>query len=94
MEICVFIAAFIMGALVAGFTSVLYLWEKFMSHGGILAIDERTRKMRFFINEEDVNSLEEQRYVILKVSNYDLSVNRLPDTEPLFLGKEGGKNEG
>ncbi len=93
MNIFVFFAGLLIGALAAGLACALTLWEKFMDHGGTLALDEDGRNYKIFINEEDIYDLEDQRYVILKVSDYCENLNRLPDINPINLEENGGTDE-
>ena len=86
MTASVFIAGFIMGALAVLFACVLYLWENFMDHGGVIMLKPDCKGFKIYLNEEDIDDLRSDKYVILKVSTYEDKLN--------LIESEGESDEG
>lgn len=88
------IIGFVIGLVFALGVSYIYLWEKYMDHGGDILLDEESGVYRLIINE-DIEEWGSERYLIFKVSTTEQKLKRLNDIDPMSLEDGNGDiNEG
>lgn len=77
----------LLGILIGLIISLGLFVIEFSENGGNLLIDPENKVYRIQLNLDNIEEWGDQKYVILKVSNNQVALKRLADTDPMDMTK-------